>query len=248
VIDLERLYSTEALYRRRLAEERRQLGPHSTNLQHAKVMERSNALHRRIDAWHNVQRLYIPGVSVILARLEEAAPPGVLAEPPHEMRLFLPSEIDGEVPCSSKLMEYEWQLRFAQAHDALDELRNNLRLRSHVWKEKRRKAHGVAANTRALAVIAAQERKVEMSGCKYCVARKALSSLARYLNKDGWEIELPLLRKEDIRGYASGKEDESEGTRTLSWIWTATSAVAQAENDVGLHDGKYMLFLREPFI
>ncbi|KAF8867888.1 hypothetical protein BD779DRAFT_1482742, partial [Infundibulicybe gibba] len=39
------------------------MGPHCTDLQRAKMLERSNRLRRRIEAWIEVQHLYMPGVA-----------------------------------------------------------------------------------------------------------------------------------------------------------------------------------------
>ena len=53
------------MFRRRLALDVAEMGPHATNLQQAKIVERSNALRRCIDAWIEIQHLYIPQLASI---------------------------------------------------------------------------------------------------------------------------------------------------------------------------------------
>jgi hypothetical protein len=136
----------------------------------------------------------------------------------------------------------------------LNELRDHLRIRMHMWKTKRRDARGVAANTRAQDAISRQQDKVDTSARKYRVARKALVSLGRTLDKIGWEGGVPPLKPEDVKGLydddvvlkgkGKGKEKGKgrvglgEGKRKLSWIWTDLSAVGQAGDDPGLHDSE----------
>jgi len=216
-------------------------------------MEHSYALHRKIENWRAIQATYTPAVPILLARAANEAPHGSAAILPHDSILLLPSDLVNRTPCDSKLMEYEWRLRTAQAQDALNELRDGLRIRSHQWKIKRRDVHGVAANTRAQANICRQQEKIDSSALKYRVTRKALVQLAPALGKQGWEAVLPVLKPEDVRGM---RDDEpvlhvrskahskrkapgtSEGKRKISWIWTDHTAVAQAGVDPGLNDGK----------
>jgi hypothetical protein len=224
------------MVRRRLATEQKDLGPHATNLQRAKLLERANSLRRRIEAWRAVQVLYIPGVQVLLAHLAQSAAASSREEQVPEMRLFLPSALRRRVPCHDKLMHYEWRLRFAQAEDALDDLRHGLRLRTHLYHKKDREARGVAENTRAAANIRRQQAKVNAAAQKYRVARKALEALAISTFSAGWDTKLPKLEDADIRGMGQAEDGVSEGRRKVSWIWTNYTAVSQAGQDPSLND------------
>ena len=62
-------------------------------------------------------------------------------------------------------------------------------------------------------------------------------NLARVLNRVGWDTSLPHLADKDIRGISTGLEGETEGRRTLSWIWIRSGVAAQATGDQHLHDG-----------
>jgi hypothetical protein len=226
------------LFRFRLALDQKNMGPHSTQLQRAKFLERSNSLRRRIENWRTLQALYIPGVSVLLARAAQDSPPGVLAELPQHMVLWLPSAVQGTVPCDVKLMVIEWRLRMAQSQDALHDLRNHLRVQTHMWKKKRRDVRGVAGNTRAQNALARQGEKVDGSARKYRVARKALKDLAEPLGMVAWEVDVPVLKPTDVRGLTEAVDGVSEGNRVLSWIWTDLGAAVQAGDDPGLNDGE----------
>jgi hypothetical protein len=231
------------------------LGPHATFLQKAKLLERANGLHRKIDNWRLIQAIYTPAVSTLLLRADKATPPGTAAELPQDIELLLPSDLCSRgVTFDRRLADYEWRFRYAQAQDTLDELRNHLRVRSHLWKKKRRDIRGVAANTQPQALLSRQQAKINASARKYRVTRQALVNLAEVLEKDGWECSLLPLKAEDVKGLpgdeealkafvGKGKEKAKkiarlgEGKREISWIWTNLTAVAQASDDPGLHDG-----------
>lgn len=63
---------------------------------------------------------------------------------------------------------------------------------------------------------------------------------AASLGQVGWQSALPVLADGDIRQMTQGLAEESEGRRTLSWIWR-TDRVAGDLSDEGLQDGKLYL-------
>lgn len=145
--------------------------------------------------------------------------------------------IAGRSPCDLRLYAFEWDLRHAQANDALQDLRQNLQLRSHLYKYKDRFATGQQANTRANANISRVQRYISASTTRYRVARNALVSLAEHLAKsESWKATLLELHDEDVRGMTVGEEGESEGRRTLSWIWKRGGELSR--NNDNLHECK----------
>jgi hypothetical protein len=52
---------------------------------------------------------------------------------PEAFKLWLPSELQPTTPCDHRLAAHEWELRHAQALDALNDVRSHLRLRSHIY-------------------------------------------------------------------------------------------------------------------
>lgn len=194
--------------RRRLAIDIADLGLHATDIQRMKVQVRTNTLRRRITSWTDIQHLYIPTLRIVRARLEANLPTGQHEEPAHSVPLFLPSSITprSRVACDVRLSQMEWDLRFAQANDALDELRDGLRLRSYLFIDKDRFQRGQHQNTRARGVIDRTEVKIKAAAAKYRAAREALKSLAGSLLKIGWDATFPVLLVTDIRGLSDVEE------------------------------------------
>jgi hypothetical protein len=122
-----------------------ELGPHSTDLQRAKVLERSNALLRKIQALITIQQLYIPAIATLRARADKAG--GGKPVAPQYIKLYLPSELPSSVLSPWKFVEYEFRLWYSQAEVTLNDLRGSLLLRSHLWKSKQLYSRGQRQNT-----------------------------------------------------------------------------------------------------
>lgn len=213
------------------------LSTHATDNQLAKVQQHINVLRRKIDTWRDIQLLYMPFVSRLLASEDSLHSPAE-PTPVEAIRLWLPSTVGPITQCSTQLCRFEWMLRYAQANDALKDIRNLLRLRSHLYKFKDTNIVGQAANTRTRSTINKADNKVSMAAGRYKAARAALTSLAPLLNEDeAWKDVLkPLNRHRDLKSFKDMWEKETEGTRHLSWIWK-TPGVSE-NTSVGLHDGK----------
>lgn len=180
----------------------------------------------------------MPFVSRLRAN-EDCASSSMDATPAVEaINLWLPSAVGPDTQCPTQLHRFEWMLRYAQANDALKDIRNLLRLRSHLYKFKDNNIVGQAANTRARSTINKTDVKVSMAAERYEVARAALTSLAQILDEGpAWQdIFKPLNRNRDLKSLKDMWEKETEGTRHLLWIWK-TPGVAE-DASVGLHDGK----------
>jgi hypothetical protein len=191
------------------------LGQRPTDVQLVKMQERKNALQRKIDNWCSVQIRYIPGILTL-----RGDTPSKGEYQPQNVPLWLPSAIGRKIPCNQRFYSFEWDLRVAHANEALEDLRKNLQLRSHFFKHKDRFVTGQRANTRANATISRVQRYINANVAQYCAARIALLHLAPQLSKDDtWKISLPELHDGDVRHMAVGVDGESEGRRTLSWIW-----------------------------
>jgi hypothetical protein len=224
--------------RRRLSLAAAELDASATDLQWSKLLVRSNALRRKIKGWCNIQQLYMPVVAAIRAREDAVSPEGANEVATQAIPLHLPSSLPVRSPCDSQLQEYEWRLRYAQANDALDALRHNLRLRAHVVNYKYQFARGQIANLRSNDVIARTHRKIEDCTDRYRTARRALVYLAHILKKTGWASILPVLLDTDVRQMTQGLQHEGEGKRTLSWIWR-THGVGGDTDDESVQDSEY---------
>lgn len=235
--------------RRRLRHEYRKLGAHSTDRQKADILERLNTLRRKLDAWFKVQETFIPGIE----NLRDAQLTSVRDPAAYDLPVLLPSAVGrGVVPVDLKLLNIEWRLREAQAHDSLNDLRRHLRLCSHIFQYKDRFVRGQRENTRARNVIALAQDKVNSDAERYRCARSALVALSGTLGKTGWEGALKVLEDSDIRLMSKGDPEdqpyrrqgnrEREGTCTLSWIWRTTPIAGPADvDDTQLQEGEYCL-------
>jgi hypothetical protein len=177
------------------------------------------------------------------------------------IHLYLPSAVKQRAGCTTQLRDYEFRLRQAQAFDALNEIRQGLRLRSQLWKFKTSFERGQRPNTRARGVIERCNHKIKLAAAKYHAAYSALRSLDKYVDVVGWDIQLRKLEDKDIREMSEDvrdmdpkerkkleniekkrKRDQrpslvlSEGRKEISWIWK-TWGVA-ADTDDSLHDGE----------
>ncbi|KAG1789189.1 uncharacterized protein HD556DRAFT_1433840 [Suillus plorans] len=207
------------------------LGAHPTDLQRSKIQDRTNTLKRKVDQWCQIQLLYMPSASHVRTTHNSSAA-ALSEEKAHKINLFLPSELKSHAPdaiCDERLCRFEWELRQGQSFDALDDLRRHLLLRTHLYKFKDANICGQRANTRAATVIRKVERHVSEAADRYCRARNALQSLHETLGEHDWQELFPVLEVEHVRGMSEGKVGQSEGNRTLSWIWKMRGVSAAGE-------------------
>ncbi len=177
--------------RRRLKTEVEALTDHATDIQRAKVQERQNVLRRRIDAWTEIQQLYMPGIATYRVRLISQVEDCYL---PHNIPLLLPSAAVSFIPCAPSLLQQEWRLRCAQAFDSLGDLRGHIEMRTHLYKFKDRFARGQRANTRVNTIIKSVHAKIDADAERYRAAYAAIESLRPRLGSVEWQEHLrPLL-------------------------------------------------------
>ncbi|KAG1843773.1 hypothetical protein DFJ58DRAFT_717719 [Suillus subalutaceus] len=194
-----------------LRRDHRALSVHATDLQLAKFQERSNALQRKIAQWCTIQLLYFPSVAHLRSSDIESSIDSTQEEKPTDINLWLPSQIS--------FSKYEWDLRRAQAFDALEDLRRHLRLRTHLY-------------------IKNVEINVSVAAERYHRAWNALSALAPSLARDAWTPELPNEFGESsgnhtlswiwkVRGVATaGMEGEAVLSEALRVEWCRSRACA----------------------
>lgn len=155
-----------------------------------------------------------------------------------DMDLCLPSSLPSSLrnaPGNIALANKEARLRLPQCRVALATLRRRLRTCARLFDSKRLHTAGTGTrpNTRMQSLLDSHGEQRDRDVKRYRAARKALV----VLDPSGvWQKNLQPLLQQDIhapiRGQAtsikvskkrkSGKENlESEGRRTLSWIWRA---------------------------
>ncbi|KAG2006690.1 hypothetical protein CC2G_014446 [Coprinopsis cinerea AmutBmut pab1-1] len=211
---------------RRLAHDTDALGPHSTDRQRTRVLERSNSIKRRIDAWVGLQSLFMPPVA---AHREAVSGP---AEETRDFTLFLPSSVCASMSVDPRLLECEQRLRVGQAETALHDLRVHLMLRSQLWKSKARYASGTRMLTRSNALIANVSDKLNSIAARYRSVRDAIVNLSLVTGDMSWEQSLKPLTDTDVRGLTADDEGLGEGHKQLTWIWTTAGVGASMGNHI----------------
>jgi hypothetical protein len=219
------------------------------------LQNQANTLHRKILAWIDIQHLYIPGLHSY-RQVDDAQEISI-----QEVELYLPSSIlvwGLNIHCDVRLLHIEFELCRAQANDALQEVRNNLRLRSHVKQTKMQSHRGQRTNTRSLGMITHLNDKINAAALKYRLARNAVFLLAHHLGEDIPVEDFPYLRKKDIsplwddsksqhakdqqknkkvtkRRTVNSKDDNN--VTAVSWIWKRLGEAA-VDGDELLQEGK----------
>ena len=238
------LHADYALPRRSLATEAKQVWEHAQDRQRTKFQLRSNALQRKIEYWCKFQLLYCPAVATL--HIPSPNDNGASSIKPHLIPLWLPSQINGRVSVDTSLVNIEWKLRHAQAYESLESLRRYLQFRAYLYKFKDRFIRGQGANTRARNAINSVQAKIDAAAAEYRVAYGALLLLSSQVSDFRWKNELLQLKDEDIRDLSEGKADrlgktQSEGRRTIPWIWKTVPA-DDLENDDLLRESMFMFF------
>ncbi|KAG6824960.1 hypothetical protein H0H92_005297 [Tricholoma furcatifolium] len=211
-----------------------------------KIQLRANALQRKIAAWEKMNGLYIPGVDALSRTEERSAAAQKKPIMPYTQTLWLPSKVHVKLVFDRHLAEVEWKLRVAQACEALDALRSNLQIRSHLYKFKDRFVRGQHANTRARNSIETVQARIQAATEEYRAAYVALNSLSILLsnaadlgelNVENWRLTLLPLEAGDIRELAEAdNERTSEGRRVVSWIWRTLGVISDKNDSEALRD------------
>jgi hypothetical protein len=178
----------------------------------------------------------MPEVAALRARNDKDASDEDPEVAVYDAPLYLPSALTASTPCNTKLQQIEFKLREAQAYETLDELRQRLRLQSHMWKYKDRHVVGQRASTRQYNLIQRVDKKVSASVGQYRRARKALSKLSDRVMQTTWRGRLLPLHDKDVRKMNEGQQGDSEGKRKMSWIWLV-QGLSEHSDDEALQEG-----------
>ena len=171
-----------------------------------------------------------------------------------DMDLLLPSSFPGHVRSGANLVPLavkEQRLRHAQCREALTSLRRRLRVCARLFDNKRLHTAGTGTrpNTRMQALLDRQAIHRDRDVERYRAARNALASL----DPDGpWQNTLRPLLNQDIRAPIRGQVEtmkitkkrksrqgadlESEGRRTLSWLWLSTPQIDGTSDEAAKHE------------
>ncbi|KAF9470197.1 hypothetical protein BDN70DRAFT_821646, partial [Pholiota conissans] len=220
---------------RKLAFDTHALGTHSTDLQRAKILERSNFIRRKFEAWKDIQHLFVPGLALLRSRTDIEDEGVSIAA--HNLKLYLPSSRPQDITYGRRLIEAEWLFRFAQAGTTLNDIRSHLMLRSRLYASKMKNSVGTSLQTRSMGLIHDVDAKIRFSAAKYRHHRttmEALSALRK--NKDAsWRTLFKPLHEDDLVGLTFMDNLGSEGRRKLTWIWNVQVDGMDIDVDAASH-------------
>lgn len=233
-----------------------------TTSQATLTQDRRLGFFRKLTNYRVLRDAYMPGIINEGLAIETAA-----EIPIHSIPLQLPSSVlpaDRARTCQAYLFAVEADLRYGQAHDALEEVRRHLRTRTSTNRFKIKNITGQRANTRARTLQKSIDKRIKISTAKYRCARAAHLAL---IGPGVWESVLQALEPADVRALnerslTTHEEEESrrlrlrtrlpnendeftidetttggpgEGFRTLSWIWLRPTGSQEEEAEI--HEG-----------
>ncbi|KAI0056201.1 hypothetical protein BV25DRAFT_1921198 [Artomyces pyxidatus] len=165
------------------------------SLQAAQTQESRTAILRQIYKFRAEQEIRMPNVAPHFDVDDTTA-----TSNPENIRLYLPSELPFKERlrfCDQDLINMEAKLREAQASDALDELRRQLRIRTYLNQFKIKNVTGQRPNTQARSLQSRIDVKVKAAAARYRRCRAAYLTL---VGPGDWENRLRVLADEDVRG------------------------------------------------
>jgi len=185
--------------RRRILHTSTNLNENATALQEGGLTKQQNQLSTQIHVWEQLQPIYMPGLLQYKSDIHEKSVP--TTKHPEDVKLWLPSKVSKEVQqwvCIQDLPTIEEKLRAAQCYDALDSIRNTLKIKSRLVKFKHNNVWGQKEETHSTAIIDRVHEKARATAAKYRAARTVKLTL---LGPGEWEKELQVLADADIRAY-----------------------------------------------
>ncbi|KAJ7062409.1 hypothetical protein B0H15DRAFT_926073 [Mycena belliarum] len=232
-----------------------------TPTQELDFMKRRKGIIKRIRAFRKLQRAYMPNVRRFLTEAQRAQWDTEADRDAEAIRLFLPSDIaDGGKrvkACASGLPDVEGDLREAEAHEALETIRQGLRMRTMTNRFRVRNSTGQRALTRGQGVLRQNNVRIHKGKLRYRYAR---NTLCRLRGNGPWERKLQVLQEADVRAlneraltdeekaqreavhdlrdveeggmHAYGVVALGESRRTLSWIWYTAKSGDPTEKEL----------------
>lgn len=195
-------------------------------------LERRRALSKRISYLHDVQHLYTPGSEPV------EIDPVLLADHPENIKLWLPSALP-PTSCDTQsikdLRKLEYRLRYAQAMDALHNIRSHSRLvRAYMTKTQSHISDSQGTVTRTQRLFDRVKSKRAQAVSTYRIVQRAIANLAPNEEFGPWKEVLQELKDSDVRGPGHEGLGSTKARFVPSWIWTATSKLSTSPDDPGL--------------
>ena len=174
----------------------------------------------------------MPGVESLLNDVD----PALLAEHPENVPLWLPSALPStsrNAQCVKGLTKLEYKLRYAQAMQALHDVRSHRRtvqtirekMQSHIANTQKTRKRGLFDNVNS---------ELRQAVSTYRRSRKALENLAPNEEFGKWKGDLQELQDGDICGPGHEDPATSRSRHVESWIWTTAPQLSASTEDTDL--------------
>ena len=168
------------------------------------------ALSKGITSLHVPQRLYIPGSQSSLNAIDTI----LLADHPENVELWLPSALPSasrDTQCAINLPQIEYQLRCAQAANALHNIQKfrrliqflALKMQSHIANTQR-------TTMRTHSLFNKMRSKLNQEVSTYRASRRVIQNLAPNKEFGPWKEALLELQDNNIRGPGREESETSE--------------------------------------
>ena len=162
----------------------------------------------------------MPGLSPLLDNMDNDSR---LDTNPELFKLTLPSQLSsGERRswCLPGLSTLEARFRYAQADDALAEIRRLRRLFQGLSDQNKKHINTTQHTvTRAKGTFERYKARISRFASLYRIARRALAALDPKGEIVSWKSRFLELKDSDIRGPGREEDESSEGRIITSWIW-----------------------------
>ena len=194
------------------------------------IQRQRTTLLKRIQNYISSRAQYMPGLERYLCETPNRSG-DMSTSTPELIPLHLPSSIPSENRASvfvPGLAEIEDRLRFAQACEALTDLRCQLTKRSYASRYRTANISSQIHFTRFRELQQQTDSKIKSACSRYQIARSGLLNLR---GNGNWERELQVLHPEDIRGLSEkALVNEEKEERKKTQVMAGLSTVAFEDN------------------
>ena len=196
------------------------------------LVERRKHLAKSIRDFRVVQKVYMPGLSHLLDNADDDSR---LDTNPELFKLMLPSQLspdDRQSWCLPGLSALETRFRYAQADDALAEIRRLRRLFQGLLNQNKKHINNSQHTmTRAKATFERYKTRITLFATQYRHARRSLAALDPNGEIAEWTTRFLELRDTDISGPGKDDDGTSEGHTVSSWIWLVPTSAEPLNGD-----------------
>jgi hypothetical protein len=185
----------------------------------AGLAERREILAKSIQDFREIQKVYIPGLAHLLENSDDSG----LNARPELFKLMLPSQLSADNRdswCLPAVSTLEARFRYAQADDALAEIRRLKRLYQGL-SDQTKKHITTTQHTmpRGKGTFERYKTQISKFAAVYRHARRSLIALDPAGDLTQWTPRFLELKDSDIRGPAREGEGPPNGKTESSWIW-----------------------------